>query len=128
MFYETDRALGEYLLFHYGRPDQVLPHAFGPREALEFPVRCVRDCVDPAPLSASSRALDLGWAVGRASFELARHCGAVLGVDYSQRFIQTGNPFQWISQARQFLHWHLQIGDLIESRTQGGQVLYRLFQ
>ena len=24
-FYETDKVLSEYLLFHYGKPDEVLP-------------------------------------------------------------------------------------------------------
>ncbi len=33
------------------------------------------------------RALDLGCAVGRSSFELARHCAEVIGIDYSQAFI-----------------------------------------
>ena len=39
--YETEKLLEEYLLLHYGAPDLVLPWAFGPREALEFPARCV---------------------------------------------------------------------------------------
>ncbi len=86
-FYETDRAVGEYLLFHYGRADEILPYEFGPRSALEFPERCVSACLDSAKLPASARALDLGCAVGRASFELARHCREVIGIDYSQRFI-----------------------------------------
>jgi len=85
--YETDKLLAEYLLFHYGTPDEVLPHAGGPREALGYPARCVSECLDPARLPDAARALDLGCAVGRSSFELARHCGEVIGVDFSQRFI-----------------------------------------
>ena len=85
--YETDRALAEYLLLHYGDPTEVLPHSFGPRAALHFPVRCVKDCFNPAACSADARALDLGCAVGRASFELARHCAEVVGIDSSARFI-----------------------------------------
>jgi putative 4-mercaptohistidine N1-methyltranferase len=86
-FYETDRAVGEYLLFHYGRADEILPYEFGPRDALDFPIRSVTECLDTAQLPANARALDLGCAVGRASFELARHCREVIGIDYSQRFI-----------------------------------------
>ena len=37
------------------------------------------------------RALDLGCAVGRSSFELAREFSEVLGVDYSQSFVDAGN-------------------------------------
>ncbi len=87
-FYETERALSEYLLFHYGSPEQVLPWAFGPATALDYPVRCVSECLERARLPAQARALDLGCAVGRSTFELARHCSEVIGLDYSHRFIE----------------------------------------
>ena len=92
--YETDKLLAEYLIFHYGTPDEVLPQADGPREALGYPVRCVSACVDAARLPARARALDLGCAVGRSAFELARHCGEVLGVDFSRRFIDAAEALQ----------------------------------
>ncbi len=85
--YETDRLLHEYLLFHYGAPDEVLPYPDGPVSALDFPVRCVREAVQAVHIPAGARALDLGCAVGRATFELARICDAVVGVDYSHRFV-----------------------------------------
>ena len=47
--YETDRLLSEYLLFHYGLPEEVLPWDFGPRSALGFPVRAVTETFDPPP-------------------------------------------------------------------------------
>jgi putative 4-mercaptohistidine N1-methyltranferase len=84
--YETDRLLAEYLLFHYGAPEEILPYDFGPSAALNYPARCVSECLDVARLPAGARALDLGCAVGRSSFELARHCAKVVGIDYSQRF------------------------------------------
>jgi len=93
-FYETDRAIAEYLLFHYGSRELLLPYAFGPLNALNFPARCVTECLDPARLPTSARALDLGCAVGRATFELARFCSQVIGVDYSQRFIETAGHLQ----------------------------------
>lgn len=86
-FYESGRAAAEYLLFHYGTAEQVLPPGGGPagmREALDFPARCVRFA---AGLPAEGRALDLGCAVGRAAFELARHCREVVGIDYSHSFV-----------------------------------------
>ena len=92
--YETDKLLAEYLLFHYGTPDEVLPQAGGPREALGYPVRCVSECVDAARLPEKARALDLGCAVGRSAFELARHCGEVIGVDFSRRFIDAAEALR----------------------------------
>jgi putative 4-mercaptohistidine N1-methyltranferase len=86
-FYETDRAVAEYLLFHYGTSAQILLPSLVSAAVLDFPVRCVTECVDKSRLPAKSRALDLGCAVGRATFELARHCEEVLGVDWSERFV-----------------------------------------
>jgi putative 4-mercaptohistidine N1-methyltranferase len=86
-FYETDRALTEYLLFHYGSPDELLPEAFPRENVLHFPVRCVTECLDVKSLPPQPQALDLGCAVGRATFELARWCSPVIGVDFSERFI-----------------------------------------
>ena len=87
--YETDKLLAEYLLFHYGAAEEILPYSFGPREALEYPARCVSECV-----TRSGRALDLGCAVGRSAFELARTCEAVIGIDYSARFIAAAAELQ----------------------------------
>ncbi len=93
-FYETDRAIAEYLLLHYGAREEILPYSFGPVDALDFPVRCVTECVEVKRLLPQARALDLGCAVGRASFELAKLCGQVVGIDYSQRFIETARQLQ----------------------------------
>jgi putative 4-mercaptohistidine N1-methyltranferase len=90
--YETDRLLAEYLLFHYGTEAELLPWPFGPREALDFPVRSVTGTFEPLP--PEGRALDLGCAVGRSSFELARHCRAVVGIDFSHRFIEAARALQ----------------------------------
>ena len=93
-FYETERALSEYLLFHYGSPEQALPWPFGPAGALDYPVRCVSECLEMARLPSRPRALDLGCAVGRSTFELARHCSEVIGMDYSHRFIEVARHLQ----------------------------------
>ena len=86
--YESERLLAEYLLFHYGKPEEVLPYPFGPAAALDFAVRVVTETVNFAELPAGARALDLGCAVGRSSFELARGCQEVLGIDFSQSFVR----------------------------------------
>jgi putative 4-mercaptohistidine N1-methyltranferase len=86
--YESERLVREYLLFHYGGADEVLPYKFGPRDALDFAVRSVRELVNSSTLDRGSRALDVGCAVGRSTFELAGHCGEVIGIDYSRAFIE----------------------------------------
>ena len=93
-FYETDKALSEYLLFHYGKPDEVLPWEFGPTDALDYPLRCVTECVYTETIPANARALDLGCAVGRSTFELARHCTEVIGIDLSESFITAAGQLQ----------------------------------
>ncbi|TVR47480.1 MAG: putative 4-mercaptohistidine N1-methyltransferase [Puniceicoccaceae bacterium] len=86
-YYESDAAVAQYLLFHYGRAEEVLPWPEGPHAALEFPARCVHLGFALAALPAQARALDLGCATGRSSFELSRSCAEVLGVDFSRKFI-----------------------------------------
>lgn len=97
--YETRRLLDEYLLFHYGSANEVLPWTFGPKEALDFAVRTVTELIESP---AQGRALDLGCAVGRSSFELASlGFSEVVGIDYSHSFIdaaktlQTGAPLTY---------------------------------
>ncbi|MCZ6675462.1 MAG: putative 4-mercaptohistidine N1-methyltransferase [Verrucomicrobia bacterium] len=93
-FYETDKAVSEYLLFHYGASQEILPYPNGPVSALHYPVRCVVECVDSGLLPYESRALDIGCAVGRSSFELARLCSSVVGIDYSHRFIEAADAMK----------------------------------
>lgn len=92
--YETDKAVAEYLLFHYASAQEILPYPDGPYAALEYPARCVSECLDPARLPENARALDLGCAVGRSSFELARHCRQVIGIDFSHAFIAAAKELQ----------------------------------
>ena len=93
-FYETSKALSEYLLFHYGKPKEVMPWDCGPTDALDYPARCVTKCVDANRLPAEARALDLGCAVGRSTFELARHCSEAIGIDLSESFIAAATQLQ----------------------------------
>lgn len=86
--YESDDIVAQYLLLHYGSAESVLSHGVGPADALDYPRRCVSELLRTAGLGPSSRALDVGCAVGRSSFELARHCGEVIGLDLSRQFIE----------------------------------------
>ena len=88
--YETDRLLGEYLHFHYGNENEVMPWSFGPKNGLNFAIRSVSELLDHASLNVSQKtsALDVGCAVGRSTFELAKHCDEVRGCDLSNAFIE----------------------------------------
>jgi putative 4-mercaptohistidine N1-methyltranferase len=93
-FYESSRLLSEYLLFHYGTAEQTLSFDCLPAAGLGFPVRCVSECLGEDALTAGSRALDLGCAVGRSTFELARHCTTVVGIDASRSFIEAASALK----------------------------------
>jgi putative 4-mercaptohistidine N1-methyltranferase len=86
-FYESDEAVAQYLLFHYGAPEQICPLLPEARAACGFPARCVSESLRHIDLRRRGRALDLGCAVGRGSLELGRHFDEVLGLDFSARFI-----------------------------------------
>lgn len=87
--YETDRTLGEYLLFHYGSEKEQFPWGSGPKEALNFATRSVLELIDKD--SPVNSALDIGCAVGKSSFVLANFSKTVLGLDYSSSFINAAN-------------------------------------
>lgn len=83
--YETDAAVAQYCDAHYG------PGKFG---VPNFPQRVVDICLDAMGTRPRGRALDLGCAVGRASFELAKHFDFVSGIDFSARFIRIAHQMQ----------------------------------
>ena len=86
--YETSRYLHEYLLFHYGPPRDLCPFSFIPSKLLRFHERLRLEYLQPVRARGSSRALDLGCAVGRFTFELGRLVDEVVGLDNSRQFIK----------------------------------------
>lgn len=90
VFYETRAALEQYLFFHYGTPSEYLPWP-GPVDALNYPARALDVLLDRKRLPPRARALDLGCAVGRTSFELSSVCDEVIGIDLSRTFIRAAN-------------------------------------
>jgi putative 4-mercaptohistidine N1-methyltranferase len=87
--YETNRYLQEYLLFHYGKPSDLFSFDFLPDALLRFHDRLRRECLKvPRRGTGPVRALDIGCAVGRFSFELGRVADEVLGIDNSHQFIE----------------------------------------
>ncbi len=89
--YENPAVLSEYLLFHYGRPDEILPAGVpwpvGMESALGFAERTPSRFTNGNP----KRGLDLGCAVGRSAFEMSRSCAEVVGMDFSHAFIAAAN-------------------------------------
>ncbi|MBK7767134.1 MAG: 5-histidylcysteine sulfoxide synthase [Sulfuritalea sp.] len=79
--YETDRLVSEYAEFHYGDEYFGVPN---------FPRALARLAIAAMGDKPARKALDLGCATGRASFELARHFEHVTGIDFSARFISLG--------------------------------------
>ncbi|HET7062088.1 MAG TPA: 5-histidylcysteine sulfoxide synthase [Nitrosospira sp.] len=79
--YETDKLLSEYAEFHYG--ESYFGVSNFPRALAELAIAAT----DGKP---RRKALDLGCASGRATFELAREFEEVTGIDFSARFIGQG--------------------------------------
>ncbi len=84
-YYESDEQLGQYLAFHFG--DQYF-------DVANYPRVCADRCRGLVPETDGLRALDLGCAVGRTTFELARSFSEVTGVDLSRRFIEAAKRLQ----------------------------------
>ena len=80
-YYESDRLLTEYAEFHYG------DSWFG---VANFPKTMAALALDAMAGKKTGKALDLGCACCRASFELARQFDEVEGVDFSANFIRLG--------------------------------------
>jgi hypothetical protein len=57
--YESAKLLAEYLLFHFGSEEATLGEIPAPRDALDFPVRCVCELIDADALKPRARTLDL---------------------------------------------------------------------
>lgn len=94
--YETEDVFNEYMTLHFGAPALQMPFSFGPVDACSFPQRCaelVLDWCEKLRLS-TNRALDVGCAVGGASFKLAEKFDHVTGVDLSERFIRAAKTLQ----------------------------------
>ena len=108
--YETDVALNEYLQFHYATDAELCPfvdadadveprYAHALRQIMSFPVACADTLADAAGVrpggnKRGTRALDVGCSVGRTSFELTRHFDRVVGLDFSQAFVDAANKMK----------------------------------
>lgn len=81
--YESDELVSQYCEFQYGDEN------FGVEN---FAIACAKIA---AKFTQNTRkALDLGCATGRATFELAKTFDEVEGIDFSVRFVQVGSKLR----------------------------------
>lgn len=83
--YETDKLLSEYAEFHFGDSYFDVPN---------FPKALADIALAAMGEQPMGRALDIGCAVGRSSFELAKEFDHVTGIDFSARLINLGVQLQ----------------------------------
>ncbi|HEX4878506.1 MAG TPA: putative 4-mercaptohistidine N1-methyltransferase [Limnobacter sp.] len=104
--YETDELLHQYLAFHYGR------EYFGVKN---YAVHCAQIALEVMKNKATRRALDLGCAVGRSSFELARGFDHVVGIDLSARFVEAAQELQAGESLQYFMHDEGELGRVVQT-------------
>lgn len=97
--YETDALMAQYLSLHFG-PEDAFAEFVGEtgvlKDALGFPQKCGELVLRWAAQrgTPTGRALDLGCAVGRSTFEMARSFSEVIGIDLSQTFIDAADAMK----------------------------------
>lgn len=98
--YEDDALLSAYLLFHFGNHSDITTGsaaaAMVPGEAFDFPTKTVEFFEKAGPIEPGGRALDIGCAVGRSTFELVRQwrVAEAIGIDFSASFIDAANELR----------------------------------
>ena len=81
--YESDDLVSQYCEFQYGDEN------FGIKN---FATSCVENVIKY--MTKSKKALDIGCATGRASFELTKYFDEVEGIDFSARFVGVGTKLK----------------------------------
>jgi len=78
-YYTTDTIIAQYCHFGWG------DNRFGVEN---YPAKCAQIALEIMKDKPKIKAFDIGCAIGRSTFELAREFDEVVGVDFSARFIQ----------------------------------------
>ena len=105
VYYESDKLLSEYAEFHFG--DSCY-------DVENFPKALVDIALEAMQGKTTGRALDLGCACGRASFELGRQFEAVEGIDFSANFIRLAAK---MAQQGEVRYARVEEGDLLSYHT-----------
>jgi len=77
--YNTDTVISQYCHFGWGENTLGVEN---------YPATCARLALEYMKDKPKRKALDIGCAIGRSTFELARGFDTVIGVDFSARFVQ----------------------------------------
>ena len=107
--YETDDLVSQYMAFHYGESH------FGVEN---YPAKCAALCIEGMQDQPREKALDLGCAVGRTTFELARSFDRVTGVDLSSRFIDSANTLKEQGKLGYFHRDEGELGELVQANLE----------
>lgn len=99
-YYTTDHIIAQYC--HFGWNENALG-------VENYPATCARIALEIMKERPKRKAFDIGCAIGRSSFELARGFDEVIGVDFSARFIQEA---QKLKESRQLYYSMKTEGDL----------------
>jgi putative 4-mercaptohistidine N1-methyltranferase len=103
-YFESVEAVERSLLYHYGTPEQgcaIHPEA---RKFWGFTVHCITEPLRHVSLQNHRRALDLGCATGRSTFELGRSFDKVVGIDRSYALISAAQEMQRRRSIRTSVH------------------------
>jgi putative 4-mercaptohistidine N1-methyltranferase len=103
--YETDKLLSEYAEFHYG--DQYFGVENFSKALVDLAIKTLAD-------QPKHKAIDLGCASGRATFELAKYFDQVTGIDFSARFI--GQAVQ-LAQGETLRYTLIDEGELVSYKS-----------
>eukprot|EP00127_Corallochytrium_limacisporum_P006087 Clim_evm36s218 gene=Clim_evmTU36s218 len=106
--YETDELVSQYIDFHYD-PEE---HWGVPN----FPKKCADICISLCKEQnvPTRRAYDIGCATGRSTLELATVFDYVLGIDFSERFVETA---QAVKDGKKILYKVREEGSLFQERS-----------
>lgn len=108
--YLNDEIVSQYCHFGWGKEKYF--------DVENFP----KTCIDKISLYIKSakrkRALDIGCAIGRSSFELAKYYDEVVGVDFSARFIQYAADLKENRTLRYVIRSEGEIEDFYEIRLE----------
>ncbi len=89
--YETDMLVNQYAQFGWG--DEF----FG---VSNYPKACAKICIEAMDEKSQKKALDIGCAIGRSTFELAVGFDEVIGIDFSTRFISQATKLKESGELR----------------------------
>lgn len=122
MNYESEILRDWYLLFHFGTAEEILEgvaiDSSGlPDRSLEFPVTTVEAAGIEGEIG---RALDIGCAVGRSSFELSKFCREVVGIDFSSSFVEVAEAVGRGENPAYFRYREMHLCDELEARLPQG--------